>query len=86
MGKLNGLAWGGLQSHTQEGLQAHTWGVSRSTAVGVLKAHTWGVVYPSMHWDRPKADFIFQLVGLDELHTGNKLVDSLYIHMKLVEV
>ena len=46
-GKLRGLAWGGLQAHTQEGLQAHTWGISRPTLGG----------YPSMHWGRhPPAD------------------------------
>ena len=36
-GKLRGLAWGGLQVHTQGGLQAHTrWGVSRQTPQRLL--------------------------------------------------
>ena len=35
-GKLRGLAWGGLQAHTQWGLQEHT--------QGDLQAYTWGGV------------------------------------------
>ena len=36
-GKLRGLAWGGLQAHSQWGLQAHTWGVSRPIPWGVSR-------------------------------------------------